>query len=45
MDKAFLQKELDGPWLECTDERLAHEDIEKLDCALLIRYFEEEGNR
>ena len=45
MDKAFLQTELDGPWLECTDERLAHDDIEKLDCALLIRYFEEKKNQ
>lgn len=39
--KTFIQTGLDGPWVECTDERVAHEDIERLDCAFLMCYSDE----
>lgn len=38
IDKAFVQTSFDGPWVECKDERVAHEDIERLACVFLIRY-------
>lgn len=41
IDTAFVQTGLDGPWVECKNERSSHEDIENLDCAFLIQYSDE----
>lgn len=41
IDKVFVQTGLDGDWVECTDERVAHEDIDHLTCALLILHHDD----
>ncbi len=36
LDKAFVQTGVDGSWVECLDDHLAHEGLERLNCALFI---------
>ena len=36
LDKAFVQTGVDGSWVECLDNRLAHEELEKLACAIFL---------
>ena len=41
IDKVFVQTGLDGDWVECADDRVAHEDIDHLTCALLILHHDD----
>lgn len=41
IDKVFVQTGLDGAWVECADDRIAHEDIDHLTCALLILHHDD----
>lgn len=38
IDKTFVRTGLDGSWVECTDERIAHEELEQLNCMFIVRH-------